>query len=105
VANQASVPCPKCGQSNPDSVRFCTQCHFPLRFVCPACAHTQRAGGACEACGVEFAKYGMTQLSRLKLESERETARMKKQSAVFREVLLAVATGGFSLLKYLRPRR
>jgi hypothetical protein len=41
----------------------------------------------------------------MKLESERGTARMKKQGAVFREVVLAVATGGFSLLKYLRSRR
>ena len=100
-----SVPCSKCGHSNPDSVRFCTQCHFPVRFVCPACAHTQPHGGACEACGVDFAKYGMAQLSRLKVESERATARMKKQTTVFREVVLAVATSGLSLLKYLRPRR
>ena len=100
-----SIACHKCGQSNADSVRFCTTCHFPLRFVCPACAHTQRVGGTCEACGVQFEKYGLTQLSRMKLESERETARLQKQTSVFREVVLAIATGGFSLLKYLRPRR
>jgi len=100
-----SIACHKCGQSNPDSVRLCTKCHFPLRFVCPACAHTQRVGGTCEACGVEFEKYGLTQLSRMKLESERETARLRKQTSVFREVILAIATGGFSLLKYLRSRR
>jgi methionyl-tRNA synthetase len=100
-----SIACHKCGQSNPDSVRFCTKCHFPLRFVCPACAHTQRVGGTCEACGVEFEKHGLTQLSRMKLESERETARLQKQTSVFREVILAIATGGFSLLKYLRSRR
>ena len=100
-----SIACHKCGQSNLDSVRFCTKCHFPLRFVCPACAHTQRVGGTCEACGVEFEKYGLTQLSRMKLESERETARLQKQTSVFREVILAIATGGFSLLKYLRSRR
>ena len=68
-------------------------------------AHTQRVGGTCEACGVEFEKYGLTQLSRMKLESERETARLQKQTSVFREVILAIATGGFSLLKYLRSRR
>ena len=100
-----SIACHKCGQSNLDSVRFCTKCHFPLRFVCPACAHTQRVGGTCEACGVQFEKYGLTQLSRMKLESERETARLQKQTSVFREVILAIATGGFSLLKYLRSRR
>ena len=100
-----SIACHKCGQSNPDSVRFCTKCHFPLRFVCPACAHTQRVGGTCEACGVDFEKYGLTQLTRLKLESERETARLQKQTSAFREVILAIATGGFSLLKFLRSRR
>ena len=100
-----SIACHKCGQSNPDSVRFCTKCHFPLRFVCPACAHTQRVGGTCEACGVDFEKFGLTQLSRMKLESERETARLQKQTSVFREVILAIATGGLSLLKYLRARR
>jgi hypothetical protein len=100
-----SIACHKCGQGNPDSVRFCTKCHFPLRFVCPACAHTQRVGGTCEACGVDFEKFGLTQLSRMKLESERETARLQKQTSVFREVILAIATGGLSLLKYLRARR
>jgi predicted RNA-binding protein with PUA domain len=100
-----SIACHKCGQSNPDSVRFCTKCHFPLRFVCPACAHTQRVGRTCEACGVDFEKFGLTQLSRMKLESERETARLQKQTSVFREVILAIATGGLSLLKYLRSRR
>ena len=100
-----SIACHKCGQSNPDSVRFCTKCHFPLRFVCPACAHTQRAGGVCEACGVDFEKFGLTQLTRMKLESERETVRLQKQTSVFRKVVLAFATGGFSLLKFLRSRR
>src|SRR5437016_1977405 len=71
VVDQASVPCPKCGRSNRDSIRFCVQCHFPLYFVCSACAHKQRAGGVCEACGVDFDKLGMTQLARMKLESER----------------------------------
>ena len=100
-----SVPCPKCDQSNADGARFCAQCHFPLRFVCPACAHVQRSGGVCEMCGVQFVKYGMAQLSQMKVQSERETGRMKKRSAMFREILVAVATGGVSLLKYLRPRR
>ena len=56
-------------------------------------------------CGVQFVKYGMAQLSLMEVQSERDTGRMKKRSAMFREILLAVATGGISLLKYLRPRR
>ena len=102
---EVSVPCPKCGQSNADTVRYCTRCHFPLRFVCPACAHVQPRGGTCEACGVDFVKYAMVQLAQVELRSERQQARKKKQVVVFREVVLAVVTGGFSLLKYLRPRR
>ncbi len=56
-------------------------------------------------CGVQFVKYGLAQLSQLQVQSERDIARMKKRSAMFREIALAVATGGISLLKYLRPRR
>jgi hypothetical protein len=59
----------------------------------------------CEACGVEFVKYGMAQLIQMEVQSKRDIGRMKKRSAMFREILLAVATGGVSLLKYLRPRR
>jgi hypothetical protein len=99
------VSCPKCGQSNQDSARLCTQCHFPIRFGCPACAHVQRQGGVCEVCGVDFVKYGVAQVARMKLESERAIAGTKKRSAVARAILLAIGTGGLSLLKYLRPRR
>ena len=100
-----SLACSKCGQSSPDSARFCVRCHFPLRFVCPACKHEQQSGSVCETCGVEFAKYGMAQLSQMQVQMERETGRMKKRNTMFREILLAFATGGASLLKYLRPRR
>jgi hypothetical protein len=100
-----SVSCPKCGQGNQDSVRFCTQCHFPLRFVCPACAHVQRQGGVCEVCGVDFVKYAAAQVSQMKLQSERAMAGTKKRSEVIRTIILAVGTGGLSLLKYLRSRR
>ncbi len=100
-----SVSCPKCGQGNQDSARFCTQCHFPLRFVCPACAHVQRQGGVCEMCGVDFMKYAAAQVSQMKLQSERAIAGTKKRSEVVRAIILAIGTGGLSLLKYLRPRR
>src|SRR6266508_5335482 len=100
-----NVTCPKCGVSSPNTARFCTRCHFPLRFVCPACAHVQDRRDTCEACGVDFVKYAMARVAQITARSEREAARMQKRSAVFREVILAVLTGGLSLLKYLRPRR
>ena len=28
-----------------------------MRFECPACRHSQRTGGKCEKCGVDFIKY------------------------------------------------
>jgi hypothetical protein len=88
-----------------DRVRFCARCHFPFRFVCPACAHEQASGGTCEACGVDFAKASAAQLFQMKAQAERETSLMKKRSAIAREILLAAVTGGASLLKYLQPRR
>lgn len=100
-----AVSCPKCRQDNPEGAQFCTKCHFPLRFVCPACAHVQTEGGKCQACGVDFLKYGMAQLAHVQIASRRESARLQQRSVVFREVVLAVVTGGLSLLKFLRPRR
>jgi hypothetical protein len=100
-----SVSCPKCAKANADATQFCTQCHFPLRFTCPSCANVQRQGGACERCGVDFLKYGMMAASQLKLQLERDAAKRLKQTTVFREVLVAIATGGLSLLKRLRARR
>lgn len=100
-----SRSCPKCRQDNTETAQFCTKCHFPLRFVCPACAHEQTKGETCEACGVDFLKYGMAQITLAQIRSERENARIQRRSVILREVVLAVLTGGLSLLKYLRPRR
>ncbi len=100
-----SVGCPKCRHDNPETVRFCTRCHTPLRYVCPACAHVQAHGGTCDACGVDFFKFGMAQLAQVTLREEGQSARMQRRAGVFREVVLALLTGGLSLLKFLRPRR
>jgi hypothetical protein len=58
----AGSPCPKCGQVNVETVRFCTRCHTLLRYACPACHHLQPHGGKCDACGVDFVEYETAQL-------------------------------------------
>ncbi len=100
-----AVGCPKCRQDNPETAQFCTRCHAPLRYVCPACAHVQAQGGTCEVCGVDFLKFGMAQIAQARIRSESQNARIERRSSVIREVVLAVVTGGLSLLKFLRPRR
>jgi zinc ribbon protein len=100
-----SASCPKCREDNLETAQFCTRCHFPLRFVCPACGHVQAKGGTCEACGVDFLKYGMAQVTLAQIRAEREHAKAERRSVVFREVVLAILSGGLSLLKFLRPRR
>ena len=97
--------CAKCGQPNRDGVQFCVRCHTPLRFTCPACAHVQTRGGACEACGVDFVKYGMMKLAALQTDLEQARERTKNRAALLKSLALVPLTGGLSLLKYFRARR
>jgi len=99
-----SVTCPKCSEENVDAARFCRRCHMTISFVCPACRAVQRHGGTCDACGVDFLKYGMIQMDRLKATLEKERGQITKQTSVAKEIMLAVATGGFSLLRLLYRR-
>ena len=99
-----SVACPKCQEPNPDAARFCRKCHTPLSYVCPACKHTQPHGGTCDACGVDFLKFGMMQLGHLQTTLASERRRATTQISVVKEIVLAIVTGGFSLLRLLRGR-
>jgi hypothetical protein len=96
--------CPKCREPNADDARFCRRCHTPLRYICPACKATQRHGGTCDACGVDFLKFSMIQLERLKTTLGTERGRAATQASVVKEIILALATGGFSLLRLFRHR-
>jgi len=98
------MDCPKCRHQNPDSAQYCLRCHAPLRYICPACKHVQSAGGKCEKCGVDFAKYAAMLQFQLAAESQQERARMKTRSEVYKQIMLAPLTGGLSLLKYFRSR-
>ena len=97
--------CAKCGQANRDGAQFCARCHTPLRFTCPACGHVQMRGGACEACGVDFVKYGMMKLAALQTDLARGREHAKSRAALVKSLVLVPLTGGLSLLKYFRERR
>ncbi|SRR5487761_1433258 len=96
------MTCPKCGNGNPETARFCVRCHMPLRLTCPACQHVQTHGGTCEKCGVDFLKYATILQFRMEqtVRSEREKA--KARNEVVKQVVLLPITGGWSLLKYVK---
>lgn len=62
-------------------------------------------GGACEACGVDFVKYGMMELAALQTDLARGRERAKSRAALVKSLVLVPLTGGLSLLKYFRERR
>ena len=98
------MQCPKCGQANPEAAQFCTRCHAPLRFVCPACKHAQSHGGKCDQCGVDFAKYVGVLMFQAKTESDKRSQRIRKRSALLKQLFLLPLTGGLSLFKYFFRR-
>lgn len=99
-----SVRCGRCGEENPETARFCARCHTPLRYTCPGCGHEQGHGGSCDACGLDFAKYAALGLARMKVEAERERARIEQRNTGLRRLLLLL-TGGLSFFGYFRRRR
>ena len=94
--------CPKCRQENFETAQFCTRCHTPLRYTCPACKHVQAHGGKCEKCGVDFAKYAMMLQFQLKKDTDAERDRLRARTSLLKQILLLPVTGGLSLLKYFR---
>jgi hypothetical protein len=80
------------------------QCHAPMRFVCPACKHSQLKGGQCEKCGVDFVKYLTLMHFKMVTKAKQERERVKSRSEIIKQIFLLPITGGFSLLKFLRKR-
>ena len=100
-----SLACTRCQLENPETARFCSRCHTPLRFTCPACGHGQSHGGTCDACGVDFLKYSLVHLGRMQAEAAIERERQRRRYELLRQLALVPLTGGLSLLRYLRNRR
>ncbi|MGH9728396.1 MAG: hypothetical protein ACRD33_04315 [Candidatus Acidiferrales bacterium] len=98
------MQCPKCKTASGDAERFCRRCHTTLLYKCPACTATQRHGGTCDKCGVDFAKYGamliVQEQSRTKLEREK----MVEKAAIWKQILLLPVTGGYSLIRFFLNR-
>ncbi len=99
------MQCPKCGQANAEAAKFCTRCHTPLRFECPACQHLQSHGGKCDQCGVDFAKYLGVLMFQAKTESDKKSEQIRQRSGMLKQILLLPITGGLSLFKYLFRRQ
>ena len=96
--------CPKCHTENPVEARFCTRCHMTLKFVCPTCRHSQDHGGACDQCGLNFAKYALVLELQAQNEQRRAREREKDRATLVRQALLVPLTGGLSLMKFVRKR-
>lgn len=100
----AGSPCPKCGQENLETVRFCTRCHTLLRYACPACHHLQPHGGKCDACGVDFIEYETAQLRLARERAQAATAPRVSpvtRGTIMGVILLLVVIGAWLGLKRL----
>ncbi len=100
----AGSPCPKCGQDNLETVRFCTRCHTLLRYACPACHHLQPHGGKCDACGVDFVEYETAQLRLARERAQAAAAPRGSQATrgtIMGVILLVLAIGAWWGMKRL----
>ena len=51
------MSCPRCGQPNPPSARFCSSCGTALETTCPACGHGNAAASRfCNECGTALSR-------------------------------------------------
>lgn len=101
---RSPMQCPKCHRENPQEAQFCTRCHTPLRFTCPACRHVQDHGGKCDQCGVDFAKYAAMLLFQATEGAQVKRRRAQRKASIAWQIFLVPLTGGLSLLKYLLAR-
>jgi PHP family Zn ribbon phosphoesterase len=98
------MQCPKCQQDNAAAAQFCTRCHTPLRYTCPACKHVQTHGGRCDECGVDFAKYAAMLIFSAQDTARRDHERTRERTSYLKQLLLLPITGGISLVKFLITR-
>jgi hypothetical protein len=96
--------CPKCLHENSEHSQFCTRCHAPLRFKCPACLHLQGHGGKCDQCGVDFAKYAAMLVVQARDGAQEKRRHTKEKASFAKQILLIPLTGGLSLLRYVSSR-
>ena len=93
------LKCPKCGSDVREVARFCQRCHHTMRYECPACKHSQRAGGKCEKCGVDFLKYISAVVSAKKAEADTAHERLEERSNFLKNILWIPFTLGFPIIR------
>ncbi len=98
------MQCPKCRHENPEKALFCTRCHAPLHFTCPACRHVQDRGGKCDQCGVDFAKYAAMLVFQAREIAQGKRKHTGEKTSLAKQIILIPLTGGLSLLKYVFSR-
>ncbi|MBI4479953.1 MAG: hypothetical protein HY651_08010 [Acidobacteria bacterium] len=98
------MTCVKCGQENLKAIEFCVRCHHPLRYTCPACKHEQDHGEQCDKCGADFAKYAAMLISQAQSQAQQSREVTRNRHGAIKQVVLAILTGGLSLLFYHRSR-
>jgi hypothetical protein len=99
--SQPTVKCPKCGTAVREVARFCQRCHNTMRFECPACRNSQRSGGKCEKCGVDFMKYIGAVVAAKQAESDAIQDKFEQRSTFMKNLLVVPFTGGLSLIRQL----
>ncbi len=98
------MQCPKCKTENSESARFCSRCHAPLRYECPACKNVQKTGGKCEKCGVDFAKYAAMLAFKAEQDARQARETSRNRAGWAKQILLLPITGGISLVRFLLQR-
>jgi len=98
------MQCSKCKTENSETIIYCVRCHTPLKYTCPSCKHVQLQGGACEKCGVDFAKYAAMLVFRAKDNAQSKRSKSKGRAAIWKQIFLLPITGGLSLIKYFREK-
>jgi hypothetical protein len=98
------MECPKCKTANADTAQFCKRCHTTLRFKCPSCGATQRHGGTCDKCGLDFAKYAGMLVAQEQMRAANERDKSREQTSIWTQIVLLPVTFGYSLMKFLLRR-
>lgn len=98
------MECSKCKTANTDTAQFCTRCHATLLFKCPSCTATQRHGGTCDRCGIDFAKYAAMLVTQEETRAAHQHDKVREHASVWKQIILLPVTGGYSLVKYLLRR-
>ena len=75
-----------------------------LLYKCPSCMATQRHGGTCDKCGVDFAKYAAMLIAQEQNRVQHKRDKVRENASIWKQIILLPVTGGYSLVKYILRR-